>query len=158
MIRDGSWLGLWGLRPGHIAVWSHPIPSWRPVPYGRRHLLGGGGGPWAWWRAQCIELRCPSFLDECRLWLISAVRETNRCAQSTPSLPPSTTENIPIARLCIDKQQTGSHTSSPANRDVTPHHDNVDSNRSPPPHVRAGDSHDASGHHCPGDEGILNNR
>ena len=33
------------------------------------------------------------------------------------------------------------HTSSsPANRDVTPRHDNVDSNRSPPPHVRAGDS------------------
>ena len=98
------------------------------------------------------DLEWPQLLDECRLWLISAVRETNTCAQSTPSLPPSTTEKIPIARLCMDKQQTGSHTSSPANRDVIPHHDYVDSNRSPPPHVRAGDSHDTSGHHCPGDE------
>ena len=66
------------------------------------------------------DLEWPQLLVECRLWLISAVRETNTCAQSTPSLPPSTTENIPIARLCMDKRQTGSHTSSPANRDVTP--------------------------------------
>ena len=91
----------------------------------------------------------PQLLDECLTRLIFAVHETNTCAHGTLSLPLNTTEHAPAARVRANTHHQGSHNVSPVNED-TPQHFNVYPNQSLQ-HTRASDSHDTSGHHCPGD-------
>ena len=91
----------------------------------------------------------PQLLDECLTRLIFAVRETDTCAHGTSSLPLNTTEHASAARVRANTHQQGSHNVSPVNGDTLQHF-NVYPNQSPQ-HIRASDSHDTSGHHCPGD-------